>query len=70
MTRVTETEIAQAMCIYNQDTHNLVEGAGAAALAGALQENGDHHYQRAGMILTGGNVDREVFQRVLAENLG
>jgi threonine dehydratase len=67
--KVTEAEIAQAMCIYYQDTHNLAEGAGTAALAGALQEMGDHPYQRVGMILTGGNVEREVFQRVLAENL-
>src|ERR1035437_9233107 len=33
--KVTEAEIAQAMCIYYQDTHNLAEGAGTAALAGA-----------------------------------
>lgn len=67
--KVAEAEIAKAMCVYHQDTHNLAEGAGAAALAGALQERGDHDYQRVGIILTGGNVDREVFRRVLAENL-
>jgi threonine dehydratase len=65
--KVQETEIARAMIIYYLDTHNLAEGAGAASLAGALQEMDDHRYQTAGIILTGGNVDREVFQRVLAE---
>ena len=35
---VTDAEIAQAMRAYYQDTHNLAEGAGAAALAGALSE--------------------------------
>src|ERR1039458_6746811 len=35
---VTEAEIAQAMRAYYQDTHNLAEGAGAAALAGAFKD--------------------------------
>jgi threonine dehydratase len=62
---VSESEIAEAMRIYYTDTHNLAEGAGAAALAGALQERRGNDHQRSGIILTGGNVDAEMFERVL-----
>jgi threonine dehydratase len=61
-----DEEIAGAMRAYYEDTHNLAEGAGAAALAGALGEKENHTGKRIGIILTGGNVDREVYQRVLA----
>ena len=66
---VTEAEIAHAMRAYCQDTHNLAEGAGAAALAGALKEMNILHGKRVGIILTGGNVDREIYEEVLAGRL-
>ena len=66
---VTEAEIADAMRAYYQDTHNLAEGAGAAALAGALKEKNSLQGKRVGIILTGGNVDREIFEDVLAGRL-
>jgi threonine dehydratase len=62
---VSEAEIADAMCIYHQDTHNIAEGAGAAALAAALKEKSSLQGKRAGVILTGGNVDRELYAAVL-----
>jgi threonine dehydratase len=55
---VTDAEIAQAMRAYYQDTHNLAEGAGAAALAGAVKELRE---KRIGIVLTGGNVDLETY---------
>jgi threonine dehydratase len=58
---VTDEEIAEAMSIYYQDTHNLAEGAGAASLAAALKEKESLQGKRAGIVLTGGNVDRETF---------
>ena len=61
---VTDDEIEEAMRIYYEDTHNVAEGAGAAALAGALREQ-QKADERIGIVLTGGNVDREVFGRVL-----
>jgi threonine dehydratase len=64
---VSDTEIAQAMRVYYQDTHNLAEGAGAAALAAALHEKDSLAGKRIGIILTGGNVDRAVYRKVLAE---
>ncbi len=63
---VSDAAIAEAMRAFYQDTHNLAEGAGAAALAGALQEKEKLHGKRIGIVLTGGNVDREMYGRVLA----
>jgi threonine dehydratase len=63
---VTDEEIAAAMYAVYQDTHNLAEGAAAAAFAGAMQERKSNHGKRIGLILTGGNVDAPVFARVLA----
>jgi threonine dehydratase len=58
---VSDAEIAEAMCIYFQDTHNVAEGAGAASLAAALKEKPSLGGKRVGIILTGGNVDREMY---------
>jgi len=63
---VPDAAIAEAMRAYYQDTHNLAEGAGAAALAGALQEKNKLEDKRVGIVLTGGNVDRPVYEQVLA----
>ena len=66
---VSEAEIAAAMRAYYEDTHNLAEGAAAAALAGALQEKEKIAGANIGIILTGGNVDRELYTKVLEETL-
>jgi len=63
---VTDAEIAEAMRIYYQDTHNLAEGAGAAPLAAALKELHLNHQNRIGLVLTGANVDMDVYQSVLS----
>ena len=63
--RVSDDEIRRAMKIYFTDTHNVVEGAGAAALAAALKEKGVIAGKRVGVIATGGNVDYNVFAEVL-----
>lgn len=62
---VSDDEIEEAMRIYYRDTHNLAEGAGAAALAGALKEVQKTN-ERIGIVLTGGNVDSDMYQAVLA----
>jgi threonine dehydratase len=64
--RVTEDEIAGAIRAYYEDTHNLAEGAGAAPLAALMQERERMRGKRVGLILSGGNIDREVFAEVLA----
>jgi threonine dehydratase len=65
MAVVSEEEIAAAMKIYFTDTHNVVEGAGAAGLAAALQEKDQLQGKRVGLVATGGNVDHDLFVRVL-----
>lgn len=62
---VSDDEVEEAMRVLFSDTHNAAEGAGAAACAAALQERGSLRDEIA-VILCGGNVDREVFARVLA----
>jgi threonine dehydratase len=64
--RVTEDEIAEAIRITYTATHNMAEGAAAAALAALIQERDRQKGRRIGVILTGGNVDMPVFARVLA----
>ncbi len=65
--RVSEEEIRQAMKIYFTDTHNVVEGAGAAGLAAALNEKDSLKGKRVGLVITGGNADHDVFARVLLD---
>ncbi|WP_438301439.1 threonine dehydratase [Pseudomonas sp. NMS19W] len=62
---VSEDEIAEAMRVYYTDTHNLAEGAGAAALAALIQERERMQGKRVGVILSGGNIDRAVYARVI-----
>jgi threonine dehydratase len=61
--QVSDDEIAAAMRAYWTDTHNLAEGAGAAALAAALQEKKKLQGKRVGLILSGGNIDFDLFRR-------
>ena len=63
---MTDAEVAQAMRTLFADTHNVAEGAGAAALAAALQQRGRLAGRSVGLALTGANVDSAVFARVLA----
>jgi threonine dehydratase len=63
---VSDDEVAQAMRILFADTHNVAEGAGAAGLAAAIQQGSRNAGRSVGFALTGGNVDSEVFARVLA----
>jgi threonine dehydratase len=65
--RVSEEEIREAMKTYFTDTHNVVEGAGAAGLAAALTEKPQLRGKRVGLVASGGNVDHDVFARVLAD---
>ena len=60
--QVTDDEIASAMRVYWTDTHNLAEGAGAAALAAALQEKKILQGKRVGLVLSGGNIDFDRFR--------
>jgi len=63
---VTDEEVAQAMRWLFADTHNVAEGAGAAALAAAWQQRERWRGCAIGVPITGGNVDSDVYARVLA----
>ena len=63
---VTDAQVADAMRELFADTPNVAEGAGAAALAGALLQRERLQGRRIGVALTGGNVDSAVFAQVLA----
>jgi threonine dehydratase len=62
---VTEAEIAEAVRNLYSDTHNLAEGAGAASLAALSKERGRYAGKRAGLILSGGNIDMAPFAEIL-----
>jgi len=63
---VSDEEIAAAMRLLFSATHNVAEGAGAASLAGAMKSRGRLHGRKVGLTLCGGNVDSDVFARVLS----
>jgi threonine dehydratase len=60
--QVSDDEVASAIRAYWTDTHNLAEGAGAAALAAALQDKPKLAGKRVGLILSGGNIDFDLFR--------
>ena len=60
---VTDEEIGEAIRCLWTDTHNLAEGAGAASLAAAFQEKAKLRGKRIGLILSGGNIDFELFRK-------
>jgi threonine dehydratase len=64
---VGDDEVAAAMRALFHDTHNVAEGAGALSLAAALQERELLSGKRTAVVVTGGNVDREVFTKVLMD---
>ena len=64
--RVTDDEIEAAMRVLFSDTHNTAEGGGAAALAALIREKESMRGRNVAVVLSGGNVDTNVFSRVLA----
>jgi threonine dehydratase len=63
ITLVSDDEVAAAVRAYWTDTHNLAEGAGAAALAAAVKERSRLKGRKVGLVLSGGNIDFDLFQR-------
>jgi threonine dehydratase len=63
---VTDDEIAQAIAILFQCTHNCAEGAGAAPFAAIRKERRRLAGRKVAAVLSGGNIDREAFASVLA----
>lgn len=65
---VDDAGVERAMRAMFTDTHNAAEGAGAIALAAAMQNGPELAGKRIGVVITGGNVDRALFARILAED--
>ena len=63
--KVTDDEVEAAMRALFADTHNVAEGGGAAALAALLQERGVMRGRKVAVVVSGGNVDSDVYSRVL-----
>ena len=64
--RVSDAEIKAAMRAYFTDIHKVVEGAGAVPLAGAMREREYLRGKKIGLVLSGGNIDRDLFAGILA----
>jgi threonine dehydratase len=62
---VNDDQVAAAMRAVFDDTHNVAEGAGAAAVAAILQERDGLRGKRVAAVLSGGNVDRAMLAEVL-----
>ncbi len=65
LVEVDEAQVAEAMRAIFVDTHNVAEGAGAAALAAALLERDRLTGLKVGLTLSGANVDHDVYAQVL-----
>lgn len=63
---VDDDAIADAVRLLYRATHNLAEGAGAAALAALTAERERWRGRRAAVVLTGGNIDRDWCRAILA----
>ena len=62
---VSDGELAEAMRILLRTTHTLVEGAGAAGLAGLLKLCDQLAGKTVAIILSGANIDTTTLRRVL-----
>ena len=62
--RVSDDEIADAVRLLYSSTHNVAEGAGAAACAAARKES--IRGKRTAVVLTGGNIDRDWFAAIIS----
>jgi threonine dehydratase len=67
MVLVGDTELRQAVRLLLQSTHNLAEGAGAAATAAALRLREQLAGQTVVGVLSGGNLDLRELGRILKE---
>ena len=66
---VSDAELAAAVRLLLSATHNLVEGAGAAGLAGLLRLREQLAGQTVAIVLSGGNIDAATLRRVVTGEL-
>jgi threonine dehydratase len=66
---VSDDEVLDAMAMVYHATHNVLEGAGAAAFAAAYKEKSRLHGKKVAVVACGGNVDAELFIEALARKV-
>ena len=62
---VSDDEVARAIALIFECTHNCAEGAGAAAVAAIARERARLARRKVGAVLSGGNIDRDLFTQAL-----
>jgi len=62
---VTDGELAETIRLLLSTTHNLVEGAGAVGVAGAMKLRDRLEGKRVGVVFSGANLDSKVLTRIL-----
>jgi threonine dehydratase len=67
--QVDDEAIRAAMRAYYEDTHQLVEGAGACPLAALLKERDSLRGRKVGLVLSGGNIDRPLYASIIGHDL-
>src|SRR5690606_7694467 len=63
--QLTEEELAEGVRLALRATHNLAEGAGAAALAAAMKSRDALRGRRVVAVMSGGNIDTATLARIL-----
>jgi len=64
---LTEAELEDGVRMALRATHNLAEGAGAAALAAAMKLRDQLRGKKVVAVMSGGNIHTGALQRILAE---
>jgi len=62
---VTEEEIGEAMVLYMQHEHQLLEGAAGAAVAAMIQMKQELQGKRVGVVICGGNISLDTLREIL-----
>ena len=62
---VTEDEIKEAMVLYIEKEHQLLEGAAGTAVAALLKKKADLKGLRVGVVICGGNISLDTVRRFL-----
>jgi threonine dehydratase len=65
---LSEDELAEGIRLALRTTHNLAEGAGAAALIAAMKLRDRLAGKRVVCVMSGGNIDRATLARIVANN--
>jgi len=66
---VSEDEIEHALIMLLEIEKTVVEGAGAAGLAGVIRNRERFKGQRVGLVLCGGNIDSSILSDVIAREM-